>query len=376
LQPAPRIVIREPEVRDLGGGSVALDGAWDIRALESRSRRISGELARCADADAWDLSGVQRLDHVGALLIWRAWNKRRPARLVAAREHETMFANLAAVPSGPPDRQPFSLLEPVRAVGDGVVALGHGAVEMVRLLGHVVIDLWALVREPLRGPWREISATIYRAGAQALPITALVGFLIGIVLAYLSGDQLKAYGANVFVINIVGIGIVRELGPMLAAILVAGRSGSAMTAQFGVMRVTEEIDALAVMGIPLAMRLVLPKVIALAIAVPLLVLWTSAIALIGAMISAKHQLGIGYRMFVETLPTAVPIANFWLGTGKGVVFGILIALIACHFGLRIQPNTESLGSGTTSSVVAAITIVIIVDAIFAVMFVGVGLELR
>jgi phospholipid/cholesterol/gamma-HCH transport system permease protein len=228
----------------------------------------------------------------------------------------------------------------------------------------------------VHGPWREISASIYRSGAQALPITALVGFLIGIVLAYLSGEQLRNYGANVYVINIVGIGIVRELGPMLAAILVAGRSGSAMTAQFGVMRVTEEIDALSVMGIPLAMRLVLPKVIALAIAVPLLVLWTNAIALVGAMLSAKMQLGITYRMFLDTLPVAVPIANFWLGLGKGAVFGVLIALVACHFGLRIEPNTESLGSGTTRSVVTAITVVIIVDAIFAVMFADVGFELR
>ncbi len=322
------------------------------------------------------MSGVQRLDHIGALLIWRAWNRRKPAKLVAHPEHEALFADLAAIPQVAPERRRIALIEPIRSLGDGAAAIAGGFVDLVRLLGQVALDLVALARAPARGPWREISATIYRAGVQALGITALVGFLIGVVLAYLSGEQLKAYGANVFVINIVGIGIVRELGPMLAAILVAGRSGSAMTAQFGVMRVTEEIDALAVMGIPVAMRLVLPKVIALAVAVPLLVLWTNFVALTGAMLSTKLQLGIGYRMFIDTLPHAVPIANYWLGLGKGAVFGVLIALIACYFGLRIEPNTESLGRGTTQSVVTAITVVIIVDAIFAVMFSHVGFASR
>ena len=170
-----------------------------------------------------------------------------------------------------------------------------------------------------------------------------------------------------------GVSIIRELGPVLAAILVAGRSGSAMTAQLGVMRVTEEIDAMAVMGIPHTLRLVLPKMIALAIAMPLIVLWTDAIALLGGMVAAQAELGLGMRYFLSALPEAVPVANLWLGLAKGVVFGILIALLACHYGLRIEPNTESLGAGTTRSVVAAITIVIIVDAIFAVMFSNVGI---
>jgi phospholipid/cholesterol/gamma-HCH transport system permease protein len=145
-----------------------------------------------------------------------------------------------------------------------------------------------------------------------------------------------------------------------------------MTAQIGVMRVTEELDALAVMGIPHTLRLVLPKTIALALAMPLLILWTDAIALVGGMISAQMQLGIDYRYFISSLPAAVPTSNLWLGLGKGVVFGIFIALIACHFGLRIKPNTESLGEGTTSSVVTAITLVILIDAVFAILFRNIG----
>jgi len=193
-----------------------------------------------------------------------------------------------------------------------------------------------------------------------------------VVLSYLSAQQLKAYGAGIFIVNLLGISVIRELGPVLAAILVAGRSGSAMTAQLGVMRVTDEIDALAVMGIPSTLRLVLPRVVALAISLPLIVLWTNAIALLGGMVAARYEIDISLTYFVAALPDAVPVANLWLGLAKGVVFGMLIALLACHFGLRIEPNTESLGIGTTNSVVAAITTVILVDAIFAVLFSSVG----
>jgi len=183
---------------------------------------------------------------------------------------------------------------------------------------------------------------------------------------------LRTYGAEIFIINLLGVSIIRELGPVLAAILIAGRSGSVMTAQLGVMRVTEELDAMQVMGIPHTVRLILPKMIALAIAMPLIILWTDTVALFGGMMAAQVQLGLDYRFFLSALPEAVPLANLWLGLGKGVVFGLLVALVACHFGLRIEANTESLGQGTTSSVVTAITVVIIVDAVFAVMFSSVG----
>src|SRR5678815_5460698 len=148
--------------------------------------------------------------------------------------------------------------------------------------------------------------------------------------SYLSAQQLKLFGADAFIVNILGISIVRELGPVLAAILIAGRSGSAITAQLGVMRVTQELDAMAVMGIPHTLRLVFPKLLALAVSMPLIVLWTDAVALLGGMMSARAELGIGYTYFLSSLPGAVPIANLWLGLGKGIVFGMLIALIGCH----------------------------------------------
>jgi len=193
-----------------------------------------------------------------------------------------------------------------------------------------------------------------------------------VVLAYLTSQQLRQYGAETFIVNILGLSLIRELGPVLAAVLIAGRSGSAITAQIGVMRVTEELDAMRVMGIPHGFRLVMPRVLALAIAMPLISIWTSAAAIIGGMLAANATLDISLSFFLQALPRAVPFGNVVLAMSKSAVFGVLIALIACYFGMKVKPNTESLGRGTTSSVVTSITMVILVDALFAVMFRGVA----
>jgi len=368
---APRIT---RTMGDDGRPRITLSGAWVLRSLLPRATALRRQLllhARDPKAQ-WDLAEVQSIDDAGALLLWRCWGRRRPA-LSLRPELEPAFANLSPVAPPPPPRSATDPLAPIALFGRRLIALREHLTDIVLISGHLVIDVFHLIRQPARMPWREISANIDRTGTQALPIIALVGFLVGVVLSYLSAKQLQAYGANIFIINILGVGIVRELGPMLAAILVAGRSGSSMTAQLGVMRVTEELDALAVMGISQTQRLVLPKVLALAITMPLLVLWCDAIALVGGMLAANWELGISYREFLHSLPATLPPSNLWLGIGKGVLFGILIAVIACHYGLRIKPNTESLATGTTESVVSAITIVILVDAAIAVMFSPVGL---
>jgi len=380
MSPAAPAIVQYPEVNEIrgadGGGTVELSGAWDIRALESRAKIMQARLREVARSGLrWDLSRIQRLDHIGALLIWQAWGKRRPTHLTLAPSIEIFFDKFDAPHSREEAAKTGDKLALFRVVGTRVLHTVDHAAGIVQLLGQVLIDSMALLRHPLRGPWREVSASLYRIGGQALGITALVGFLIGIVLSYLSSEQLKAVGANTLIVNILGIGIIRELGPVITAVLVAGRSGSSITAQLGVMRVTEELDALSVMGIAHTVRLILPKIIALAIALPLLILWTSAIALFGGSIAASHELGISMHSFLTSLPLAVPAVNLWLGVGKGVLFGVLIALTACHFGMRVQPNTESLGVGTTNSVVTSITVVIIADAILAVLFADVGINL-
>lgn len=376
--PTPQ-TIPAPDLRRViaadGTRRFVVSGTWNLQALEHRLAELAPRLAEYAADQTlqWDLRGVEAIDHAGAMLLWRAWGRRRALDLVLKPEHELVFGHLELPAAPAPPRARQDPLLPLVFAGRKLLAMFDHLTAMVAVLGQVVLAAAYLVRQPARIPWREISSNIYRTGAQALGITALVGFLIGVVLSYLSSIQLKRFGADAFIVNIVGISVIRELGPVLAAILIAGRSGSAITAQFGVMRVTQELDALAVMGIPHTLRLILPKTLALAVSMPLIVLWTDAVALLGGMVSARVELGIGYAYFLSSLPDAVPIANLWLGLGKGIVFGLLIAIVACHFGLRIEPNTESLGIGTTSSVVTSINVVIVVDAVFAIVFKDVGL---
>jgi len=360
----------------ISAGVCRLSGDWSVQALARRGQVEARRRAlRTAAPDArWDLSTVQRLDAVGAHLLWNAWGERLPERIRLLPGQRDVFTALATHSGGEPAARPrIDPLQGVRAIGQAILTAADNGLGMTALLGQLVLDLGRFLARPWRGPWREISAQVYRTGAQALGITALVGFLIGIVLSYLSAQQLQLFGAGQFIVKLLGVSIVRELGPVLAAILVAGRSGSAITAQIGVMRVTQELDAMRVMGISHGQRLILPRVVALAVTMPLLVVWTAAMALAGGMLAAHVELGLSPAWFLNSLPDAVNIANYWLGLAKGVTFGILIALVACHFGLRIEPNTESLGRGTTTSVVTSITGVILADAVFAVAFSQVGI---
>jgi phospholipid/cholesterol/gamma-HCH transport system ATP-binding protein len=230
-------------------------------------------------------------------------------------------------------------------LGEGVWVLIDHAQGLLRLLGQLLLDLLQLLRAPRRGPWRDVSGNLYHIGATALPITALVGFMIGIVLAYLMSRQLRQFGADTFIVNILGLALIRELGPMLAAILIAGRSGSAITAQIGVMRVTEELDAMRVMGIPKGYRLVLPRALAIALAMPLIAVWTTASAMLGGILAADLVLGVTPAYFFATLPNVVEISNLWLALGKSVLFGILIALDRVPLWLARQTQYRKSGPG-------------------------------
>lgn len=353
---------------------VSLRGDWTLASLPTPIADFEARLASFAAQRAgWNLQGIERLDSAAAILLWRAWGRRWPESLDISMRQRHVLERVAALPADSVAAAPRSYDAWVMGLGRFVLKAGKNLREIVALIGQIVLDAFFLLRHPREFPWREFSATLFKSGAQALPVTALVGFLIGIVLSYLSSLQLKTFGADIFIVNLIGISVIRELGPVIVAVLVAGRSGSAMTAQIGVMRVTEEIDALATMGVSRSIRLVLPKVVALSLAMPLLVVWCSAAGIVGGMVSANVELGLSYRYFFEALPRAVPVANVWIGIGKGFFFGMLIALIACHFGLKVRPNTESLSSRTTSSVVTAITVVIIIDAVFAILTRNVGI---
>ena len=328
--------------------------------------------AGTAPATGWSLTEIGKLDYLGAQVLWNHWGRNWPAQVQIEPGQRAMLETVAKFAVSVPAGRATDWTEPFIVLGSRLLRLADHAKGLVRLIGQLLLDIIRLCRRPKEGPWRDLCGHVYHTGATALPITALVGFLIGVVLAYLISQQLRQFGADAFIVNILGISLIRELGPVLAAILIAGRSGSAITAQIGVMRVTEELDAMRVMGIARGFRLVMPRALALAVVMPLISVWTTIAALLGGMLAADVSMGVTPAFFINALPAAVDLANLTLATGKSVVFGLLIALVGCHYGLRVKPNTESLGQGTTASVVTSITVVILVDALFAVLFKSVG----
>ena len=358
-----------PVARTLGRWTAAqltMPGVWS--AVEASLAALKAE-----PGIRWDLRDLQRLDHLGAQALWNHWGHQWPAQLEVLPDQRAMLERVARFAVVPPPYRRRTLWEYFLGLGELLFKLTDHLQDLLRLIGQLMLDLMRLVRAPRDGPWRDVTGHIFHIGATALPITALVGFLIGVVLAYLTSQQLRLFGAEIYIVNILGLSLIRELGPVLAAVLIAGRSGSAITAQIGVMRVTEELDAMRVMGIPQGFRLVMPRAMAMALAMPLITLWTTIAALVGGMLAADIVLGITPSYFINNLPRAVMVSNLWLAMGKSVVFGLLIALIGCHYGLRVKPNTESLGQGTTASVVTSITVVILIDALFAVIFKNIGI---
>jgi phospholipid/cholesterol/gamma-HCH transport system permease protein len=372
-EPTPRITRQDTP----HGPCAVLLGRWTAAQLTLAGVWASVDASLrhhpATQPGGWDLRELQRLDHVGAQLLWNHWGRQWPPRLELAPEQRLIIERVArhAVRLPRPPRP--TVWQRFLRLGERVFRVTDHGRDMIQLIGQLVLDLARLARAPAQGPWRDVSGHLFHIGATALPITAMVGFLIGVVLAYLTSQQLRLFGADTFIVNILGLSLIRELGPVLAAVLIAGRSGSAITAQIGVMRVTEELDAMQVMGIPQGFRLVMPRALALAVAMPLITVWTILAALAGGMLAADLALGVTPAYFFSALPKAVKVANLALALSKSVVFGLLIALIGCHYGLRVKPNTESLGQGTTASVVTSITVVILVDALFAVVFKNVGI---
>ncbi len=371
--PTPRIDTQSPP--GSGTARLLILGRWTAAQLANSTQlaQLQTSLAAHTASEHWDLRLIERLDHIGAQFLWNHWGRIWPAQLDLMPSQKAVLQRVAQFSANKEVAHHPTIYQRFLSLGEIILTVISHLRGFTRLVGQLFLDLLRLARAPSKGPWRDVSGHLYSIGATALPITALVGFLIGVVLAYLSAQQLRQFGADSFIVNLLGVSLVRELGPMLAAILIAGRSGSAITAQIGVMRVTEELDAMRVMGIPHGFRLVMPRAIALAIAMPLISVWTTLLALLGGMLAADISLQISPQFFINALPAAVEPVNLTLAMSKSVVFGILIALIGCHYGLRVKPNTESLGQGTTASVVTSITVVILVNAVFAIVFKDVGL---
>ncbi len=253
-------------------------------------------------------------------------------------------------------------------LGMGAAAMFEQSVALLAFIGECAAAFAGWLAHPARIRWRPILFNIRSAGFDALPIVGLLAFLLGIVVAYQGADQLRQYGANIFVADLVSLSMLREFAPLITAIIIAGRSGSAYAAQIGAMSVSEEIDAMRTLGIAPLDMLVLPKIIALLIVLPLLTVFADVLGVFGGMIMARAQLDVGFPEFLDRFTKAVSVTAYLIGICKAPVFAGIIAVVGCFQGFRAKGGADSVGRQTTRSVVQAIFLVIVADALFSIAF--------
>ncbi|MCH7634133.1 MAG: MlaE family lipid ABC transporter permease subunit [Alphaproteobacteria bacterium] len=358
---------------------VIAGGSWEtgaLSALDGGLRRLAREPVRFASID---LSAVDSMDTAGAWVLYRTRRDLR-ARGVAAefegvdRSHADI---LARVEKGDVEQTLVrDELHPVIAliahIGEASLAVFQECASLLSFLGVTVITLGRSIVRPRRIRFTSLVSHIEQVGLNAIPIVGLLSFLIGVVIAYQGAEQLRQFGAQVFTVNLLGISMLREMAILMTAIVVAGRSGSAFTAQIGTMQVNEEVDAMRTMGLDPIEVLVLPRVFALIIALPLLTVLADLTGLAGGALATVLVVDISLAQFMERLNDAVPLAAFWVGIVKAPVFGFLIAMVGCREGLVVAGSAESVGRHTTKSVVLSIFLVIVADALFSIFFLYIG----
>jgi phospholipid/cholesterol/gamma-HCH transport system permease protein len=249
-----------------------------------------------------------------------------------------------------------------------VIGVWTGFQELVHFVGVLVLALAHSVRHFRKFRWRETFYYAQLAGSDAMPIVFLLSFLMGLVMAFQAAVQLRQFGANIFVADLVSLAITRELGPIFTAIILAGRSGSAFAAEIGTMKVNEEVDALTVMGFNVPQFLILPKVVALIICGPLLTLWADMAGILGGIVVGVLSLDLTVKSFLEQMYGILTLKDVGSGLIKSVAFAFLVGLIGCYRGLQAEKGADSVGRQTTSSVVSGIFLIILTDAIFTVLF--------
>lgn len=259
-------------------------------------------------------------------------------------------------------------LPTLERVGRSAAGVWEQGFALLSFVGESALAFMGWLLHPQRIRWRPILFNLRTAGLDALPIVGLLSFLLGIVVAYQGADQLRQYGANIYVTDLVGLSMLREFAPLMSAIIIAGRSGSAYAAQIGTMAVTQEIDAMRTLGIAPLEMLVLPKLMALLIALPLLTVFADVLGVAGGMLMARAQLGVSFHEFLGRFPHAVSTTSYLVGIGKAPVFAVIIAVVGCFQGFRTRGGADSVGQQTTRAVVQSIFLVILADALFSIAF--------
>jgi len=365
--------------REGGRLLLAASGDWRTRRLEPLERRLRTLKLGQEKSAHFDLSGIEQLDTAGA------WLLERTRRALAAAgysvessgldpEHERLLQTVIEHErdTAPPPPRAGPIVAFVNNVGRAVFDISRGGRDMVNFLGLTMIVLGRSIAQPWRVRWRSVVVHMQSSGVSALPIVGLVSFLIGIVLAYQGAEQLRRFGAQVYTVDIVGIGVLREMAILLTAIIVAGRSGSAYTAQIGAMQVNEEIDALKTLGLDPMEILVMPRIIGLALVLPLLAFYADIMGLLGGAVLTLVLLDISFSQFIVQLRGAVDVWDLFVGIVKAPIFAFIIAMIGCFEGFRVARSAESVGQATTRAVVEGIFLVIVLDAMFSIFFQIIG----
>ncbi|MCH9643963.1 MAG: ABC transporter permease [Gammaproteobacteria bacterium] len=362
------------------GRTIKCLGAWDIshvQDIQSHWKKLSSQSTQVKRID---VSEIAALDSTGAMQLHNVINQlngagQKPQLFNMAKSYESLY-RLVAKGLKQKDQQK---IEPV-GVGNVFYRTGKVVVnkfiqcfEFLTFVGELNVALGKLTYHAKQFYWKGVLNSLDDSGLQALPILALMSFLIGIVLAYQLGTQLEQYGANIFIVDVTGIAILREFAPLITAVIMAGRTSTSFAALIGSMKINEELDALQVMGITPMQRLAIPRIVALVVTLPLLIIWSDLFAVLGSMIMAKAQLGLGFTAFLDRFSTQVGATQYTLGLVKGPFFAVIIAAIGCFQGFQVEMKAESVGIKTTHAAVQALFLIIIADAIFSVIFSVMGL---
>jgi phospholipid/cholesterol/gamma-HCH transport system permease protein len=361
-----------------GSDVLYLSGAWHLANVDSIEGRLRALGLRARERFVLDGSRLEGLDTAaGFILLKHLSDTGCTQAMLSARGFDPRHARLLALVrermSTPPAAGHTVNLGLVQRVGAAALVVGRLLKSHVDFVGIVALELLALVRRPGLFRLRETVSQFEAVCINAIPIVALVNFLIGVVIAYVLGVQAQRYGANVFVADGIALAVCRELSPILCAVLMAGRSGAAFTAQIGTMKVEEEIDAISTLGLSPIQVLVIPRLVALVVALPLLVFVGDIAGILGGMLIGLWQLDIAPTVFMNRVHGALELRHFLVGLGKAPVFAAFVALIACGMGLQASRDARSLGENTTSTVVQCIVWVIVIDAAFAVALQRLGI---
>ena len=372
--PPAGISVRE----EAGGLTLRPEGDWVVATATELDRSLHALRLPRGRPVTFDLSRLNRLDTAGAWLLLRteqglAAQGNTVALANVAEEFKPLIQQVHArdhTAPLPPDPGPrrYSFVGFLARTGHVSIMLSQRALSMLGFGGLVASALTMLLRHPGRLRATATTVQMEQTGLNAMPIVGLLSFLIGIVFAYQGADQLRRFGAEIYTVNLLGIAILRELGVLLTAIIIAGRSGSAFTAQIGTMQVNQEVDALRTLGLDPVEILVLPRILGLGLTMPLIVFYADAMGLLGGALMAWATIGISIPVFLEQLRGAITEWTLWIGIIKAPFFATIIALVGCYEGFNVAGSADSVGRLTTQSVVEAIFLVIVADSAFSILF--------